>query len=71
MRTTTVITEPGDRQLRGRGTHVLIPADDHAPLKQRMVLTERADAVAEQFYRYVQEPAARATLARYGFAPPE
>jgi molybdate transport system substrate-binding protein len=56
--------------MRERGQHVLIPADDHAPLRQRMVLLERAGPVAERFYRYLQAPAARATLARYGFVVP-
>jgi molybdate transport system substrate-binding protein len=57
--------------MRERGQHVLIPAGDHAPLRQRMVLLERAGPAAERFYRYVQAPAARATLERYGFAVPE
>lgn len=57
--------------MRNKGTYFLIPADDHAPLRQRMVLTDRADAVAEQFYRYLQQSPAKATLARYGFALPE
>jgi molybdate transport system substrate-binding protein len=57
--------------MRERGQHALIPADDHTPLRQRMVLLERAGPVAERFYRDLQAPAARATLARYGFVPPE
>jgi molybdate transport system substrate-binding protein len=57
--------------LREEGTHALIPADDHDPLRQRMVLLTDAGPVAERFYGYLQAPAARATLARYGFAPPE
>jgi molybdate transport system substrate-binding protein len=56
--------------MRSKGTHALIPAADHAPLVQRMVLTARADTVAEQFYRYLQGQAARATLLRHGFVPP-
>jgi molybdate transport system substrate-binding protein len=36
-----------------------------------MVLLERAGPVAERFYRYLQAPAARATLAQYGFVVPE
>ncbi|MDP1570056.1 MAG: molybdate ABC transporter substrate-binding protein [Vicinamibacterales bacterium] len=54
-----------------RGTHFLIDADDHEPLRQRMVLLENAGPVAEQFYHYLQEPVAREMLARYGFALPE
>ncbi len=57
--------------LREKGTHALIPAGDHAPLRQRMVLLADAGPVAERFYGYLQAPAARATLARYGFALPE
>jgi molybdate transport system substrate-binding protein len=40
----------------------------HAPLRQRMALTRRAKATARDFYRYLQQPPARAVLARYGFA---
>jgi molybdate transport system substrate-binding protein len=57
--------------MQERGTSFLIPDADHAPLKQRMVLLARAGPVAEQFYRYLQEPPARAILARYGFVLPE
>jgi molybdate transport system substrate-binding protein len=57
--------------MQERGTHALVPADDHDPLRQRMVLVDRAGPVAGQFYRYLQEPNGRATLARYGFVLPE
>lgn len=57
--------------MQDKGTHQLIPAEDHAPLRQRMVLLAKADAVAERFYRYLQQPAARTTLARYGFTVPQ
>lgn len=56
--------------MQDKGNHHLIPAEDHDPLRQRMVLLKRADPVAERFYRYLQQPAARATLARYGFTVP-
>jgi molybdate transport system substrate-binding protein len=57
--------------LKGRGTYALIPAGDHPPLRQQMVLLKRAGAVADRFYRYLQEPEARAILQRYGFALPD
>jgi molybdate transport system substrate-binding protein len=57
--------------LQGRGTFALIPEADHPPLRQRMVLLKSAGPTAERFYRYVQEPAARAVLGRYGFGLPE
>ena len=47
-----------------------IPESMHRPLRQRMVLTKRAGATARAFYGYLQEGAARAVLARYGFALP-
>lgn len=51
-----------------RGTYALIPAADHPPLRQRMVLLKRAGPDAARFYDYLQGPAARAVLQRYGFA---
>jgi molybdate transport system substrate-binding protein len=36
-----------------------------------MVLLKRAGPVAERFYQYMQEPAARAILTRYGFTLPK
>ena len=40
------------------------------PLLQRMVLLKSAGPVAEAFYAYIQEPAARAIMERYGFVLP-
>jgi molybdate transport system substrate-binding protein len=57
--------------LQARGTFTLIPETDHPPLRQRMVLLTRAGRVAEQFYQYIQQPAARAILERYGFVVPQ
>ena len=54
-----------------RGNHVLIPAEWHKPLRQRMVLLNGAGPVAEAFYAYMQEPAAREIMARYGFVLPD
>ena len=53
-----------------RGRFQLIPADDHPPLRQRMVVLTRAGAVATRFYDYLQQPAARAVLERFGFTLP-
>ena len=53
-----------------RGRYQLIPADDHPPLRQRMVVLKRAGAVATRFYDYLQQPAARAVLERFGFILP-
>lgn len=56
--------------LQGRGSYALVPESDHPPLRQRMVLLERAGPVAERFYTYLQQDAARKVLERYGFAGP-
>lgn len=54
------------------GTFALIPAEWHAdePLRQRMALTKSAGPTARAFYDYLQRPAAREILVRYGFALP-
>ena len=57
-------------QVSALGTWTLLPEDWHEPLRQRMVLMPNAGPVAEAFYAYVQEPAARAIFRRYGFALP-
>jgi len=57
-------------EVLGRGTYVVIPEGMHAPLNQRMALTRRAQRTARALYGYLQQPAARAILARYGFVLP-
>jgi len=46
-----------------------LAADLHAPMRQRMVLLRGAGREAAGFYRFLQGPAARATLQRHGFGP--
>jgi molybdate transport system substrate-binding protein len=53
-----------------RGRFALIDASWHRPLRQRMVLLRDASSDAALFYAFLQRPAARQTLARYGFAIP-
>ena len=60
-----------DPALAERADYALIPAELHAPLRQRMVLMKAAGETARQFYAYVSEPAARAIFVRYGFALPD
>jgi molybdate transport system substrate-binding protein len=55
---------------RDAGTYVVLPDRDHPPLRQRMVLMKRAGPTAAKFYDYLQKPAARAILERYGFVIP-
>jgi len=57
--------------LRGKGTHALIPADAHDPLRQRMVLLAKAGPAAERFYAYLQTADARHILTQYGFVRPD
>jgi molybdate transport system substrate-binding protein len=52
------------------GNHVALPESLHTPLRQRMVLTTRAGDTAAMFYRYLQQPAARDILKKYGFGLP-
>jgi molybdate transport system substrate-binding protein len=56
--------------LSEQGTYALLPESLHPPLRQRMVLLKRTSATAERFYQYLQQPAARDILRRYGFAVP-
>ena len=48
--------------------HVALPQALHAPLRQRMVLLKSASPAAQAFYDYLQGPAAREVLQRYGFS---
>ena len=57
-------------KLSALGRYALIPADWHSPLRQRMVLLKNAGPVAERFYAYVQQPAARAIFRKFGFVLP-
>jgi molybdate transport system substrate-binding protein len=54
----------------GTARFVAISASMHSPLRQRMVLTKRATPTARAFHQFLQQPAARAVLQRYGFTPP-
>ena len=56
--------------LSERGTYALSPESLHPPLRQRMVLLKRASDTAQRFYRYLQQPAAREILRKFGFAVP-
>ena len=58
-------------QVAKLGNYVLLPADMHEPLRQRMALVKGAGGTARAFYRYLQEPPARAVFKRYGFALPD
>lgn len=57
-------------QVEALGDWTLLPAEWHEPLRQRMALMPDAGPVAERFYAYVQEPAARAIFRKYGFVLP-
>lgn len=53
-----------------RGSIALVPEQWHGALRQRMVLLRGAGETARVFYAYVQSPAGRAVLERYGFSLP-
>ena len=54
-------------EVAARVRYLLIPADLHAPLRQRMVLLKNATPAARAFYDFLQSPAAKAVLARHGY----
>lgn len=47
--------------------HAALPAQLHDPLRQRMVLTNRAAPQAQQLYDFLQADSARAIFRRHGF----
>jgi molybdate transport system substrate-binding protein len=57
-------------QVARLGSYVLLPETLHSPLRQRMALVRGAGPTAREFYRYLQEPAAREVLQRSGFVLP-
>lgn len=57
-------------QVAKLGSYALLPESLHAPLRQRMALVKGAGPLAREFYRYLQQPAAREMLLRSGFALP-
>lgn len=58
--------------LASKGGWTLIPDEWHAPLEQAYVTTARAkgNPLAAAFAAYMETPAARAVMRRYGFALP-
>jgi molybdate transport system substrate-binding protein len=57
-------------QVAALGSYVVIPADRHTPLRQRMVLLRNAGDAAKAFYAFMQTPNARAIFHKYGFVLP-
>ena len=49
------------------GRHIALPADLHGPLRQRMVLIQKAAPQAQALYDFLQTAAARALFKTYGF----
>ncbi len=58
-------------EVAAQGTSVLLPVTGYRPLRQRMVLIKGAGSTAQALYRFVQQPPARALLAKHGFELPE
>ena len=50
------------------GGYWLLPASLHAPLKQRMMLLKTAQPSAKALFDYLQTPAAKDVLVKYGFS---
>lgn len=57
-------------RLSAGGAHDLIPADWHAPMRQRMALLKGAGPLAQAFYAFLQSRPARAVFTRHGFVLP-
>jgi molybdate transport system substrate-binding protein len=57
-------------KIAAQSSYELVPAEWHQPLRQRMALLRTAGPVAERFYGFVQEPAARLIMRRFGFLLP-
>jgi molybdate transport system substrate-binding protein len=59
-------------ELASKGGYWLIPDELHAPLEQGFIITKRAEnnGLASKFAIYMESKAARAVMARYGFALP-
>lgn len=59
-------------EMAAKGRYALVPDSLHDPLEQAFVVTARAkdNPLAAAFASWVEAPAARATLARFGFALP-
>jgi molybdate transport system substrate-binding protein len=47
--------------------YVVVASALHAPIRQRMVLLKTASPTARAFYAFLQSPAARQVLQRYGY----
>lgn len=58
-------------QFQQMGHYQALPAELHAPLYQRMVLTKKAGATAKAFYAYLQTETARQTFIEFGFGLPD
>ena len=50
------------------GPYWLLPASIHKPLKQRMVILKSAHPTAKALFDYLQTPAAKELLSKYGFS---
>ncbi len=56
--------------MAARSDFVMVPADWHRPLVQRMALVKGAGETARAFYAWLQQEEARELLAAYGFRAP-
>ena len=52
---------------RDKGRYLDIPAGDHAPLHQSMILLKGAAPAAQLFYDHLQSPGAQDALGHFGF----
>lgn len=63
----TALSLLAGHETAGLGRHLALPDSLHAPLRQRMVLLNRAGPAATALYEYLQSAPAKAVLRRHGF----
>jgi len=57
-------------ELLKQTSYVMVDAKMYEPIKQRMVLIKGAPPEAQDLYRYMQGPKAKAILQKYGYSTP-
>jgi len=57
-------------EVAARGTSVLLAANLHEPLRQRMALLKNAGPTAQRFYEFLLSPGGQAIFVRHGFSAP-
>lgn len=57
-------------ELAGLIQYIVLPEGSYSPIKQGMVLMKNPSPLAVEFYDYLQSPAAKSILLKYGYSVP-